>query len=66
MIEVVRLYLNREEAIGRSLVFGIYGIYVEMRMWTFRKGLNKPIMHREAVICRLENCMDKFNYQILN
>lgn len=66
MIEVVRLYLNREIAIGRSLVFGIYDIYVEMRMLTFRKGRKKPKMHREAVVCRLENCMDKFNYQILN
>lgn len=35
---------NREYAVRRSLLFD-----VEMRIWTFSKGLNKPLMHREVV-----------------
>lgn len=42
------MYLNREYAVWRSLV---YVVYVEMRIWTFCKGL----MHREAVVSTLES-----------
>lgn len=48
LIENVGLYLNIKDAVGRSLVFGIY-----VDIW---RGLNKPIMHREAMVWRSENC----------
>lgn len=63
-IEVVWLCLKKEDAVRRSLVFCTC-IYVEMRVWTFRKGLSKSIMLREEVIYWPESCFKYFKILLL-